>query len=83
MEKWYPAPYTIGREFDYELLRRYGLRNAQEGIQYRTLGLNDEKTTPLFYVVGYAFNPAPQKNGFSVENYIFGRVRVSKFTILK
>ena len=32
MEQWYPAPMTLGRSFDYDFLRRYGLWNAQEGV---------------------------------------------------
>ncbi len=26
---WYPAPYTLGRTFDFLLLREYGLTNTQ------------------------------------------------------
>src|SRR5204863_9242609 len=41
---WYPGVYTVGRAFDYELLRRYGVRNT--GGKPR-------------YVVSYAFEPPP------------------------
>jgi hypothetical protein len=70
MERWYPAPMTLGRSLDYDLLRRYGLWNAQEGIQLRTFGTGR-------YLVTYAFEPAPEIAGVSVQNYYFGRLRVS------
>ena len=65
---WYPAAMTMGRSFDYELLRRYGLKNQQEETQLRTFGNGR-------YLVTYAFEDPP-----SIENcthYVFGRLRVS------
>ena len=67
---WYPGCMTEGRGFDYELLRRYGLRNEQEGTQLRKFG--DGR-----YLVTYAFEDPPQvKNGLATH-YYFGRLRVS------
>jgi len=70
LDGWYSAPYTLGRTFDYELLRRYGLKNSQEGVQIRSFGGSR-------YLLNYAFEPPPQVNGFSVENFVFGRIRVT------
>jgi hypothetical protein len=67
---WYKAPFTTGRSFDFDLLRRYGLRNAQEGVQRRTFGT-------ARYLVTYAFEPAPNPDGSPVRHYIFGRLRVT------
>jgi hypothetical protein len=68
--KWYPAPMTEGRSFDYELLRRYGLKNQQEGIQIRSFD-------NARYLVTYAFEDPPQSNNTKINHYIFGRLRVS------
>jgi hypothetical protein len=68
--KWYPGANILGRSFEYDLLRRYGLRNAQEGIQFRSFGTGR-------YLVTYAFAPAPHVTGVSLRHYIFGRLRVS------
>jgi hypothetical protein len=70
LAKWYPAPMTQGRSFDYELLRRYGLTNQQEGAQHRTFGKGR-------YLVTYAFEAPPQIENAKITNYIFGRLRVS------
>ncbi len=70
LTKWYPAPMSMGRGFDYELLRCYGLRNQQEGIQLRTFGSGR-------YLVTYAFQAPPQIDNRKITKYIFGRVRVS------
>ena len=70
LEKWYPSVMTLGRGFDYELLREYGLHNSQEGIQFRPL-------FPTRYVVSYAFLPEPSQPGLTLKTHIFGRLRVS------
>jgi hypothetical protein len=70
LEKWYPAPMTMGRGFDFELLRVYGLHNSQEGTQLRPL-------FPARYIVSYAFLPEPSQPGLSLKSTIFGRLRVS------
>jgi len=67
---WYPAPMTDGRGLDYELLRRYGLTNRQEGIQLRTFGEGR-------YLVTYAFEDPPQIKDGQIIHHIFGRLRVS------
>jgi hypothetical protein len=70
MEAWYPAPMTLGRSIDYDLLRRYGLRNAQEGVQMRSFGTGR-------YLVTYTFEPAPEFPDVALRHYLFGRLRVS------
>ena len=67
---WYPAPMTYGRSFDFDLLRRYGLTNSQEGRQPRSFGTGR-------YLVTYAFEPVPELPGVTLTNIYFGRVRVS------
>jgi hypothetical protein len=62
MKPWYPASMTIGRSFDYQFLRKYGLTNAQEGEQIRS---GDE----ALYTIVYAFesrsiDPASCRHGF-------------------
>ena len=69
LAKWYPAPMTQGRSFDYELLRRYGLTNQQERTLLRTFG--DGR-----YLVTYAFQDPPLREG-QIRHYVFGRLRVS------
>lgn len=70
LAKWYPAPMTMGRSFDYELLRRYGLTNAQEGIQRRTF--RDGR-----YLVTYSFEKPPKVEDGQITHHVFGRLRVS------
>lgn len=70
MSPWYPAPLTIGRGFDYDFLRRYGLSNQQEGIQLRKFGTGR-------YLVTYSFEDPPGIPGARVTHYLFGRLRVS------
>ena len=70
LTKWYPASLTEGRGFDYELLRRYGLTNAKEGIQVRDFG--DGR-----YLITYAFEDPPRVESGQVRHLIFGRLRVS------
>lgn len=70
LEPWYPAPYTFGRAYDYELLRRYDLYNLQEGVQTRTFGEGR-------YLVNYSFDPPPEVDGDLVEAHLFGRIRVT------
>lgn len=70
LERWYPAPMTVGRAFDYELRRTYGLTNSQEGVQHRS-------ASEARYIVSYAFEKRPRVEGARISNYLFGRVRVS------
>lgn len=68
--RWYPAPMTQGRSFDYELLRRYGLTNGQEGVQLRTFGSGR-------YLITYAFKDPPEVETGKITHILFGRLRVS------
>jgi hypothetical protein len=61
---------TIGRALDYELLRRHGLTNQQEGIQIREFGNSR-------YLVTYAFEDPPQTEGGRMTHFVFGRLRVT------
>ena len=61
---------TMGRSFDYEFLRKYGLKNQQEGTQLRTFG-------NARYLVTYAFEDPPQVENIQITHYIFGRLRAS------
>jgi hypothetical protein len=70
LDKWYPASLTEGRGFDYEILRQYGLKNEQEGLQLRTFGNGR-------YLVTYAFEDPPQVKTGKFTNHIFGRLRVT------
>jgi hypothetical protein len=70
LAKWYPASLTEGRCFDYERLRRYGLKNEQEGVQLRTFGNGR-------YLVTYAFEDPPQVKTGHAAHHIFGRLRVT------
>ena len=70
MERWYPAPMTLGRVFDYELLRRHGLSNSQEGIAERS-------ASKVRYVVEYrAARTRWPVRGDAVRHRLFGRLRV-------
>jgi hypothetical protein len=70
--RWYPEAYTVGRSFDYELARRFGLTNAFEGQPRRP-------TDKARYVVSYAFDPRPTAvaNDPACTDTLFGRLRVS------
>ena len=70
LNKWYPASLTEGRSFDYEMLRRYGLKNEQEGVQHRTFGNGR-------YLVTYAFEEPPQVTAANITEHVFGRLRVT------
>jgi hypothetical protein len=70
MERWYPAPFTMGRGLDFELLRVYGLHNSQEGIQERS-------SASARYIVTYAFLEEPHYPGVIMTHYRIGRLRVS------
>ncbi len=70
INEWYEAPFTLGREYDYELLKRYGLQNSQEGIQIRTIENNR-------YIISYYYLEPPEFDNNQVEHYKIGRLRVS------
>jgi hypothetical protein len=68
--RWYPGQLSVGRAFDYELLRRHNLGNAFEGQ-------TDRPNQQARYVVSYAFMPRPQYVVEGSEERFFGRLRVS------
>jgi hypothetical protein len=69
--KWYPAPYTLGRALDFTLLREYGLANAQEGVQLRSLETGR-------YLITYSFKKKSRGTaGAPMREFEFGRLRVS------
>jgi hypothetical protein len=68
--EWYPAPYTMGRVFDYLFLREYGLYNRQEGKQVRAFGIHR-------YLINYSFEASPEVLNRRTREYIFGRLRVT------
>lgn len=70
VSRWYPGQMSVGRAFDYELLRRYGLDNAFEGQLER-------RNEHARYVVSYAFMPRPSYVAASASEHLFGRLRVS------
>ncbi len=70
LTRWYPAPMTLGRAFDYELLRRHGLANDQEGRIRVPPGTGQ-------YVVGYLGFPPLLTPGRSFREVPIGRLRVS------
>jgi hypothetical protein len=70
---WYPAPMTVGRAFDFELSRVYGLTNSQEGVQVRS-------SAAARYIVSYAFQRPFRPRGVTAIPHEFGRVRVTVVT---
>jgi hypothetical protein len=70
LNQWYPASLTEVRGFDYEMLRRYGLKNEQEGVQIRAFGNGR-------YLVTYAFEESPQVTAANITEHVFGRLRVT------
>ena len=70
LERWYPAPMTLGRAFDHELLRRHGLSNAQEGRARAAPGGGR-------YVVGYLALPPTPIAGHATREIPIGRLRVT------
>ena len=69
--RWYPDTYTIGRSYDYDLLRRFGLHNCRQGPS------TGGPTDPSRYVLTYAFAPAPGDPPGTFTHHLFGRLRVS------
>jgi hypothetical protein len=70
LEPWYPAPMTVGRAYDYQLLRIHGLKNRQEGTQVRS-------PRRARYIVSYAWEPPPERARSGATHHEFGRLRVS------
>ena len=64
------AMFTVGRALDWELARRFGLRNAHEGA-------NKPRWRGDRYVMTYARNRVPRYLPAHAEHHLFGRLRVS------
>lgn len=73
LSNWYPdAPYTIGRGYDWELMRRWHLENQDEGKAQQ-----ERKWDGHRYTLSMVGLPPPSYLPASVRHYEFGRVRVS------
>jgi hypothetical protein len=65
LDRWYPQAMSLGRAFDYELLRRFGMTNAFEGRRQAA-------AKSAHYVVAYAMDRPPS----GVREKCFGRLCV-------
>ncbi|HWA10217.1 MAG TPA: hypothetical protein VG838_12260 [Opitutaceae bacterium] len=75
MANFYPdAPYTIGRGYDWELLRRWHLENQDEGKLQTERRWNGHR-----YTLSMVGLPVPSYVPPSAQHHEFGRVRVSVF----
>lgn len=73
MSETYPDnPYTIGRAYDWELMRRWHLQNQDEGK-----GQADRTWTGQRYTLSMVGLPPPSYLPPSAHHHEFGRVRVS------
>ena len=70
--KYYPSVYIRGREYDYILLRTYGLTNYQEGIQNRAISKNE-------YIVTYNTMNLNTDNSLIEFEKEIGRLKILKF----
>jgi hypothetical protein len=69
--KWYNKnPYTIGRIYDYLLLKNYSILNLYEGKNSRDFQDSE-------YIVSYNFQEINVEEGLNYKNYEFKRLRVS------
>ena len=59
---FYNAPYTIGRIFDLILLKDFGIKNYQEGIQIRS-------TKDVNYIITYKFHTRVDVAKLSIKEY--------------
>jgi hypothetical protein len=76
--KIYPGVYSLGRVYDYLLLRRHGLHNLEEGIQLRSSNWNAYFNQDIFYLIEYSFQKEPKDfNGFIRETKVFKRLRLN------
>jgi hypothetical protein len=73
LAQWYrDEPYTIGRAYDWELKRRWGLENEDEG-----LAQTERKWHRQRYTVSMVGEAPPAYLPPSARHFEFGRVRVS------
>ncbi len=69
--KWYPDnPYTIGRTYDYQLLRKYSIKNSYEGLNSRNFNDSD-------YIVTYKFDQHEILSDKNYDHFYFGQLRLS------
>ncbi len=69
--KWYDDyPFTIGRTFDYQLLRKYSINNIYEGLNSRDFNNSD-------YVITYKFDKHQILNNKQYNHIYFGQLRLS------
>lgn len=69
---YYDAPYTLGRIFDLLFYKKYGLKNLQEGIQYRRL-------TNVDYILTYRDYPNVE---YEKINQIEKIIDINRFQLL-
>ena len=68
---WYPNnPYTIGRIYDYLLLKKYSISNLYEGENSRNFKDSE-------YIISYKFQELNTQEGLNYKNYEFKRLRLS------
>ena len=69
--KWYPDnPFTIGRAYDYQLLRKYSIKNSYEGLNFRNFNNSD-------YIVTYKFDQNEVLSDKNYDHFYFGQLRLS------
>ena len=71
LSKYYPNISTLGREYDYELLRSHGLFNTQEGIQHRNF-------KNIRYIISYNSIPIRIRKSLISEIKIIGQLKIIK-----
>ena len=70
IDEYYEAPFTLGREYDYEFYKRYGFLNDQEGLQERS-------SKDVRYIVSYYSLPPPDLENKTENHFKIGRLRVT------
>tara|TARA_B100000965_G_C19591996_1_gene758390 strand:+ start:168 stop:1799 length:1632 start_codon:yes stop_codon:yes gene_type:complete len=69
--KWYPDyPFTIGRAYDYQLLKKYSIKNSYEGLNSRNFKNSD-------YIVTYKFDQHEVIGDENYTHHYFGQLRLS------
>lgn len=76
LAQWYSdEPYTVGRAYDWELRRRWGLANQDEGLAQAARAWRGQR-----YTLSMAGGAVPGFLPASARHFEFGRVRVSLVT---
>lgn len=69
--QWYKDfPFTIGRAYDYQLLKKYSIKNSYEGLNARNFYNSD-------YIVTYKFDQNQVLQDKNYTHYYFGQLRLS------